>query len=450
MPNERSESPRSLPSVDRVLRILGDQPVASRDILVSLTRSVIADHRDGGAAVTADDVAALVAQRLEDLARPRLASVVNGTGVLLHTNLGRAPVSRATAEAMAAAAAGYVPLEIDPDTNARGGRMDEVSDLMRLLCGAERTLVVNNNSAALLLTLAGIASGREVIVSRGEAVEIGGGFRVPDVVVQGGCRLVDVGTTNKTRPNDYRAAVGPLTGAMLKVHPSNFVVAGFTEEASTAELSAIGRETGVPVVDDIGSGALIDPVTFGLRAEPTFQSSLTAGADLVTASGDKLLGGPQAGLICGDADLVGRIERHPLARAVRADKATLAGVAATLRHYVAGEAVAEIPVWRMIATPIDALSARAERLAAATGALVADLRSTVGGGSLPGEELPSVGVVVASGAEDVIAARLRSRRPRVFGRIAEGRLLIDLRTVHPDQDDALVTAILAATASPGG
>ena len=386
--------------------------------------------------------------RLAAIARPRLSTAVNGTGVILHTNLGRAPVSEETAAAMAEAASAFVPLEIESDTNRRGGRMREISELMRLLCGAERTLVVNNNAAAVLLTLAGLAGGREVIVARGEAVEIGGGFRVPDVVAQGGAKLVDVGTTNKTRPADYERAIGSMTGALLKVHPSNFVVDGFTEEASVEGLATVARRRGVALVHDIGSGSLIDPIAYGLRAEPTFQSSLADGADVVTASGDKLLGGPQAGIICGRADLVEAIERHPLARAVRADKATLAGVAATLRHYVAGEAVQRVPVWRMISASVDDLSVRAERLAGQTGGAVAEMWSTIGGGSLPGEELPSVGVSFSENIEEM-AGQLRRGEPRAFGRIHGNRLLLDLRTVFPEQDAVLAGAVRTATASTG-
>ena len=387
-----------------------------------------------------------VEARLDSIARRRLTSVINGTGVILHTNLGRAPVSADTAAAMSEAASSYVPLEIEPDTNRRGGRMREISGLMRLLCGAEQTLVVNNNAAAVLLTLAALAGGREVIVARGEAVEIGGGFRVPDVVVQGGARLVDVGTTNKTRPDDYARAIGPNTGALFKVHPSNFVIDGFAEEASVAGLAAVARGRGVPLVHDIGSGSLIDPTTFGLRPEPTFQASLGEGADIVTASGDKLLGGPQAGIISGRSDLVEMIERHPLARAVRADKATLAGLSATLKHYVAGQAVERVPVWQMISSSIAELRNRADRLAGEVGGTVVEMCSTIGGGSLPGELLPSVGLALQGDAESV-ASGLRRSEPRVFGRIHEQRLLIDLRTVFPDQDVALAIAVRDAMAS---
>lgn len=388
-----------------------------------------------------------VEARLEALSRPRLAPLINGTGVILHTNLGRAPVSTETAAAMAEAASSYVSLEIEPETNRRGGRMREISASMRLLCGAERSLVVNNNAAALLVTLAALAGGRDVIVARGEAVEIGGGFRVPDVVAQGGCRLVDVGTTNRTRPSDYERAIGRETGALLKVHPSNFVIDGFTAEATAGELAVVARKHGVPFVHDIGSGALIDPVRFGLGAEPTFRDSIDAGTDIVTASGDKLLGGPQAGIICGRANLVDTIAAHPLARAVRADKVTLAGVAATLGHYLAGDAVERIPVWRMIAVSMDDLLDRATNIAAETGWDVVDVTSTVGGGSLPGEEIASVGLA-CSGDVESVATRLRQGAPRVFGRIHEGRLLIDLRTVARDQDSALTKALGVATASP--
>ncbi len=439
---------RSLPSVDRVLRDLGGRPTVSHDILTRMVREELTAARRDGISAGMDDIVARLEVRLDSQARPRLASIINGTGVILHTNLGRAPVSVRTAAAMAEAAASYVPLEIEPDSNLRGGRMHEISELMLLLCGAERALVVNNNAAALLLSLTALAGGREVIVSRGEAVEIGGGFRVPEVVAQGGSRLVDVGTTNKTRADDYERAIGPLTGALLKVHPSNFVIDGFAAEASIADLAAAARPRGVPLVHDIGSGALLDPTRFGLRAEPTFQSSLRDGADVVTASGDKLLGGPQAGIICGRAEMIGLIEQHPLARALRADKVTLAGVATTLRHYVTGDASTEIPVWRMISTTVDDLGSRAAKLSVATGWPVVQMSSTVGGGSLPGEEIASVGVAWADEVE-LMAGRLRRGQPRVFGRIRDGRLLIDLRTVSPDQDTLLASALGSVTASTG-
>jgi L-seryl-tRNA(Ser) seleniumtransferase len=376
--------------------------------------------------------------------------VINATGVIIHTNLGRAPVSAETAAAMAAVASGYVPLEIDATTNQRGGRMDEISTLMQLLTGAERTLVVNNNAAAVLLTLSAIAAGKSVIVSRGEAVEIGGGFRIPDVLRQSGARLVEVGTTNRTYASDYAAAIGEDTAALLKVHTSNFAITGFVHSTSVGELAELAQHHGLPVIEDLGSGALLETVRFGLVAEPTIGQSLQAGASVITASGDKLLGGPQAGLIAGQRQWVERIARHPLARAVRADKTCLAGIATTLRHYARGEAEQTIPVWRMIAVTPDELRQRCNRLAtvltqAGIDAMVEPTEATIGGGSLPGQILPSWALAFRASAVDDLARRLRTGTPAVFGHIDGGRLLLDLRTVLPEQDEALVAAIQAVT-----
>ncbi|HET7092979.1 MAG TPA: L-seryl-tRNA(Sec) selenium transferase, partial [Thermomicrobiales bacterium] len=381
--------------------------------------------------------------------RPRLDPLLNATGVIIHTNLGRAPVSTETAKAMAAAAAGAVALELEPETNERGGRMREIATLLRLLTGAEAALVVNNGAAAVLLVLSALAAGRGVIVSRGEAVEIGGGFRVPDVMRQSGARLVEVGTTNRTYVADYVAAADADTAAYLKVHASNFRVVGFTHAASVAELAA-ARPRDVVLLEDLGSGALLDTTRFGLAPEPTLQASLAAGAQLVMASGDKLLGGPQAGIIAGDRALVERVSRHPLARAVRADKTALAGLAATLRHYARGEAERKIPVWRMIAAPADEVRARVDRLAESLRDLAAvavvATQATVGGGSLPGETLPSWAVALppVGGAIDDLARRLRLGETAVFGRVERAHLLLDLRTVLPEDDERLVAATRAA------
>jgi L-seryl-tRNA(Ser) seleniumtransferase len=393
-----------------------------------------------------------VTEAILTLERPRLVPILNATGVIVHTNLGRAPVSADTAEAMRAAAAGAVALEIDSETNERGGRMREISGLLRALTGAEAALVVNNCASAVLLALAAVANGKGVVVSRGEAVEIGGGFRIPDVLRQSGARLVEVGTTNRTYVQDYAAGTDEETGAYLKVHPSNFRLFGFVHTAATEELAALGRERGVPVLEDLGSGALLDTGRFGLAPEPTLTDRIEAGADLVMASGDKLLGGPQAGLILGSERWVDRVARHPLARAVRADKTTLAGIAASLRHYALGEAETCVPVWRMIAATDSATRERAERMRLAlrqsgVSADVASVDSTVGGGSLPGETLPSWAIVLgALGGEGVeaLARRMRIGSPAVFGRIDRNRLLLDLRTVLPEDDESLQRAIRAA------
>ena len=335
--------------------------------------------------------------------------------------------------------------------------MREIWTLMRVLTGAESALVVNNGAAALLLVLSAVAAGRSVIVSRGEAVEIGGGFRVPDVMRQSGATLVEVGTTNRTYAGDYAEATDEGTAAYLKVHPSNFRVLGFVHAASIAELAALGGTHGIPVIEDLGSGALLDTSRFGLAAEPTLRASLAAGASLVTCSGDKLLGGPQAGIIAGEAAWVDRVARHPLARAVRADKTCLAGVAATLRHYARGDAEATIPVWRMIAAAPDVIRQRAEalcRVLAARGvaAQVRATHATVGGGSLPGELLDSFALALAprdggGGETEGPAQRLRLGSPAVFGRIERDELLLDLRSVLAEDDERLAEAVVRALAT---
>ncbi len=402
-----------------------------------------------GERLTRPEIVCRVSEALLELERPRLSPVLNATGVIVHTNLGRAPVSVETAAAMQAAASHAVALEIEPESNERGGRMREIAGLLRALTGAEAALVVNNCAAAVLLVLAATAAGRGVVVSRGEAVEIGGGFRVPDVLRQSGARLIEVGTTNRTYARDYAAATDEETAAYLKVHPSNFRAFGFVHAASTAELAALGRERGVLVLEDLGSGALLDTTRFGLAPEPTLQGAIEAGDDVAMASGDKLLGGPQAGIIIGREQAVQRVARHPLARAVRADKTTLAGIAATLRHYARGEADLRIPVWRMISAPEPAIGQRAESLAAALPragyrVTVEPVEATVGGGSLPGETLPSWALVlhaVDGESIDALARRLRLGEPGVFGRIDRDRLLLDLRTVLPEDDALLVGAV---------
>ncbi|MCA9881182.1 MAG: L-seryl-tRNA(Sec) selenium transferase [Thermomicrobiales bacterium] len=410
-----------------------------------------------GASLSRETITERVVAAVLALQRPRLGRVINATGVIVHTNLGRAPVSSATAQAMASAAASAVPLEIDAETNRRGGRMSEVTALLQVLAGAEAALVVNNGAAAVLLVLSALASGREVIVSRGEAIEIGGGFRIPDVLRQSGARLIEVGTTNRTYVLDYAAATTGETAAYLKVHPSNFRLAGFTHTPSTAELAALARDRNVPLLEDLGSGAILETTGFGLASEPTMREVVASGVDLAMASGDKLLGGPQAGIIFGRADLVQTVERHPLARAVRADKVALAGVAATLRHYVQGNAVAQVPVWRMISASPETLRKRGVALVSTLGrqgvpAEVVETQASVGGGSLPGETLASWAVALkpAPGSSvDALAQRLRvglalEAVPGVFGRIDEGRVLLDLRTVLPEDDAALADAVASA------
>jgi L-seryl-tRNA(Ser) seleniumtransferase len=422
---------------------------------VALTRVARAELEDvrralvAGETLNRSEIERRVADAIVALEQPRLTAVLNATGVVIHTNLGRAPVSVETAEAMREAAVHAVPLEVERESNERGGRMREISGLLRALTGAETALVVNNCASAVLLVLAAVATGKEVVVSRGEAVEIGGGFRVPDVLRQSGARLVEVGTTNRTYARDYAAATNEETGAFLKVHPSNFRAFGFVHSAATAELVVLAREHGLPVLEDLGSGALLDTSRFGLAPEPTLAGAIAAGADLVMASADKLLGGPQGGIIIGSASWVERVARHPLARAVRADKTALAGIATTLRHYLRGEAESHVPIWRIIAAPADTIQARAMALAAALGqdgveAGAEPVQATVGGGSLPGETLPSWAVVLSpavGGGADTLSRLLRLGDPGIFGRIDQDRLLLDLRTILPEDDEILLRSL---------
>jgi L-seryl-tRNA(Ser) seleniumtransferase len=447
---------RSIPPVSSIVNVARSEGSSFTD--EALTRAARAEldliRRD---LLTGDDLSREVIEAraigaILALEAARLVPVINATGVIVHTNLGRAPVSAETAGAMRAAAVSAVALEIEPESNERGGRMREISGLVRALTGAEAALVVNNCAAAVLLALAAVAAGQGVVVSRGEAIEIGGGFRIPDVLAQSGGRLVEVGTTNRTYVRDYATATDEETGAYLKVHPSNFRLSGFVHTVSTDELAALGHERGVPVLEDLGSGALLDTARYGLASEPTLTQAIEAGADLVMASGDKLLGGPQAGLILGREQWVERVARQPLARAVRADKTTLAGIAETLRHYARGEAETRVPVWRMIGESESRVRDRAERVCASlrrngVDAEVEAVASTVGGGSLPGETLPSWAVVLrARAGEDIeaLARRIRLGDPAVFGRIDRHRLLLDMRTVLPENDEALKHAVRVA------
>jgi L-seryl-tRNA(Ser) seleniumtransferase len=337
---------------------------------------------------------------------------------------------------------GYSNLEYDLAAGERGSRTAHLAGLLCRLTGAEAALAVNNNAAAIYLALSALASGREVIISRSQAVEIGGGFRIPDVLRQSGATLVEVGTTNRTYARDYADAIGPQTALLMRIHTSNFKLVGFTHETPLCDMAEVAHAHGVAVLDDLGSGTLLPTAPYGLAPEPTVQESLAAGADLVTFSGDKLLGGPQAGLIVGRATLIAKLRSHPLARALRIDKTTLAGLEATLLAYLNGRATSDIPVWRMIAATPELLRTRAERIAAAIGggATVLACASAVGGGSLPGETLPSFAVAIG-GAPDDLARRLRQGTPPVIGRIADDRLLLDVRTVLEEQEPALITVV---------
>jgi L-seryl-tRNA(Ser) seleniumtransferase len=393
-----------------------------------------------------------VAHVIGELRQPRLRPVVNATGVILHTNLGRAPLAAAAAAAAAAIAGRYSTLEFDPKTGRRGRRHDLVGDLLRHLTGAEAAAVVNNCAAAVLLMLMALAKGKEVIVARGELVEIGGGFRMPDVMRLSGARMVEVGTTNRTRAEDYTAAITPRTTAIMKVHASNFQVVGFTESVDLKDLAAITRQHQLLLLHDLGSGTLLETAAYGLAEEPRIQDSLASGADLVACSGDKLLGGPQAGLLLGRAALVDRVMKHPLARAVRVDKMTLAALIATLDLYLT-QAIGSLPVWDMLGASPESIAKRARGWQSRLGAHGAPVEvvaaeSTVGGGSLPGERLPTSAIAISprrGGAADLLR-RLREHEPPVIGRIVEERVLLDPRTVLPGEDDAIVEAVLAALA----
>ena len=447
---------RRLPSVDRLLaapELVALAETHGRGLTLDAARATLAEARArlaaGDAVIDLPGLVAAVADRVAEETTGTLVPVINATGIIVHTNLGRAPLSAAARAAMDAVAGGYSNLEYDLATGARGSRYIHAEALLRKLTGAEAALVVNNNAGAVLLALSALARDREVIISRGQLVEIGGGFRIPDVLRQSGARLVEVGATNRTHARDFEAAIDADTALLFRAHSSNFKQVGFIAEVSLAEMAAIAHTRGVWLADDLGSGSLLDTSRFGLAREPLAQESVAAGADVVTFSGDKLLGGPQAGLIVGRADLVERLRRHPLTRALRVDKATLAALQATLLHYVRGEALREIPVWRMISASRAELTSRASALTdvlAGQGiaARIAEMESAVGGGSLPGETMASVGLAVRTGSPQAAAATLRAGRPAVAARIAEGELRFDLRTVQPDEDASLAAALTAA------
>jgi L-seryl-tRNA(Ser) seleniumtransferase len=417
---------RDLPSVDELSRDLDDPlAVAGARAVLERAREEIRAGADPG------DLRERLREELERVRRPSLRRVLNATGVLVHTNLGRAPLADAALERVRDAA-GYSNLELDLSSGSRGSRHDHLAPLLRRLTGAEAALVVNNNAAALLLALAALADGREVVVSRGELIEIGDGFRIPEVLAGSGARLVEVGTTNRTRAADYERAIGPETALLLRVHPSNFRVVGFAERPRLEELAAVARRHGVPLVDDLGSGALVE-----VDGEPTPADALAAGADLVCFSGDKLLGGPQAGILAGRADLVERLRRHPLQRALRPDKLTLAALEGTLALSL--DRPDEIPLLRMLREPAEAVRARAERLAATVGGTVEETVARAGGGALPLAELPSSACAV----EEELAVALRGHEPPVVAVVRDGRTLLDCRTLTDAEADEVAQAVLA-------
>jgi len=375
-----------------------------------------------------------------------LRKVINASGVIIHTNLGRAPLSEEARAAMEMAAKGYSNLEYELGLGQRGSRYVHAEELLCHLTGAGGGLLVNNNAGAVLLALSTLARAKEVIISRGQLIEIGGGFRIPEVMAQSGAQLVEVGTTNRTRVEDYEEAIGEETALLMHVHHSNFRMLGFTQQAALGELVELARHHSLLVVEDLGSGALLDTASFGLSHEPTVQESIAQGADLVCFSGDKLLGGPQAGIIVGRADLIASLRQHPLTRALRVDKTTIAGIQATLLHYLKQEAAEKIPVWRMIGLSMEEIQERAEVWAEKLKRLGVETEmmsglSTVGGGSLPGETLPTRLVTLQVPSPDELAHRLRTGEPAVVGRIEEGRFILDPRTVLDDEEEELFTAV---------
>ncbi len=460
MRGERRERLRELPSVDQLVRGVEKRPelreiprarltACVRDVLDAERRRALA----GGAAQL--DAAALAERVVDALARGAfsLRPVINATGVVLHTALGRAVLSPLALERLTLVGGGYANLEIDLVEKKRGSRYSHVEGVLRRLTGAEDALVVNNNAAAVLLALESLARGREVVVSRGELIEIGGEFRIPDIMSRSGAVLREVGTTNRTHLSDYANAIGPETALILKVHPSNYRVVGFTSDVSSRELAALGRERDIPVMEDLGSGSLVDLRDLGLPWEPTVPETVACGVDVVSFSGDKLLGGPQAGIIVGRRDLVERLKGNPLNRALRVDKLTIAALEATLYAYEAGTAPQTVPTLRMLTEPLPSIRRRAERLLAQLppaqaerlGAAIQEDQSQVGGGALPTVELPTAALAIGTAAlpAQFLDDRLRRAEPPVMARIKDDRLLLDCRTVPQDQIGDLARVLSA-------
>ena len=434
----------------RLQQLLEREP---RELVTQAARAPLAHARaellNGGWPHEVEDLPGLVEESLARSTRLALRAVINATGVIVHTNLGRAPLREAAMDAARETALGYSNLEYDLEAGERGSRHNLVTDLLRRLTGCEDALVVNNNAAAVLLVLSALAQGREAVISRGQLVEIGGGFRFPDVMRQSGAGQVEVGTTNRTYASDFESAITEATALLLRVHSSNFRQIGFTTSPELAELVEVASRHGLPVVDDLGSGTLLDTSRFGLAQEPMVQESVQAGAALITFSGDKLLGGPQAGIVVGKKGLIQLLKRHPLTRAVRPDKITLAALGATLLHYLRGEAERAVPVWQMLSTPLDELERRGLQIARQLefGAEVVETQATVGGGSLPGETLSSRALALRPSSPQRVADALRAASTPVVGRIERDAVILDLRTVLPREDPALVASVREAAAA---
>ena len=441
---------RDLPSVDLIIQTPQVQEwIGSygRPLTIEAIRSVLSQVRsrfvkdESRPAILPGHQALLddIQQTLQLWTAPTLEPVINASGVILHTNLGRAPLSQAALQAIQSVALGYSNLEYDLEQGKRGSRLVHAEVLLQRLTGAEAALVVNNNAAAVLLALTALARRRAVVIARSQLVEIGGGFRVPDVMKQSGARLLEIGATNRVHLSDFEAALAESPALIMRAHRSNFRIVGFTSEPELSEIAGLAHQAGIPLVDDLGSGSLLDTARFGLGHEPMVQESLAAGADLVCFSGDKLLGGPQAGIIIGRTDLVGKLKKHPLARAIRADKLCLAALSATLLHYLKDEAEREVPIWRMISASPECLRQRvadwAEKLGQGT---VTPGESTVGGGSLPGETMPTFLLALSLRSPDRFLARLRHTRPAVIARLQDDQVVFDPRTVLVEQEAVLL------------
>jgi L-seryl-tRNA(Ser) seleniumtransferase len=441
---------RSLPSVDQLLK----NPVVvswiiefGRHLTLDSLRQTLDEarkgYKDSNHVPSQDEILERAHSLLQIWVVPSIQPVINATGVILHTNLGRAPLSTSTLKAIQDASKGYSNLEYDLLSGRRGSRLVHAESLLTHITHAEAALVVNNNAAAVLLSLSALARRRAVIIARSQLVEIGGGFRIPDVMKQSGARLLEVGTTNRVHLSDYQSAIKESEPAMiLHAHRSNFQITGFTSEPNLHELADVAHQAGIPLVDDQGSGALLDTALFGLSHEPTVNESLASNSDLVCFSGDKLLGGPQAGIIIGKADLITRLKKHPLARAIRADKLCLAGLSATLLHYLKDEAITEIPVWRMIAIPSDTLRQRVQNWINLLGmGTLVESQSTIGGGSLPNETLPTYALALSVHSPNRTLEYLRLHHPPVIARLEADKVLFDPRTIMPEQENDLLSAI---------
>ncbi len=443
---------RKIPSLDSLLqqeRSISLLDRFGRDLTVEGIRTALntirAETKNGKEIPSLDEIILLAQKMIEDWLQLSLTPVINATGIILHTNLGRAPLSQETLAAMQTVSAGYSNLEFDLAAGKRGSRSIHAEALIQRLTGAESALVVNNNAAAVLLVLSSLARNKRVIIANSQLVEIGGGFRVPDVMRQSGARLVAIGTTNRVHLADYEQALQEPAALVLSAHHSNFKIIGFTAEPALDQIAAAAHLAGIPLVDDLGSGALLDTGAFGLGHEPTVQEAMAAGADVICFSGDKLLGGPQAGIIIGRTELLDKIKRHPLARAVRADKLCLAGISATLLHYLKGEALSKIPVWQMISMQTSLIRQRAEnwRVALETGEIFPG-QSMVGGGSLPEENLPTWLLSLDVKKPNQFLSRLREMPQALVARIENERIVLDPRTVFPEQDKQVIENLKAA------